>query len=167
MVAATKEVPVVRPSGPVAGIHPLGCTNFKLRQLLRVVARRYDEQLAHVGIKSTQFSLLSYLVTSGPAMPSHIAAAMGLDNSTMTRNLAVLVDLGWVQVAAGHDARSRQVSITDAGRTKRAEALPHWKTAQLALNARLGEPDVLALHALIDRSFLRLNDDTPNEGPSA
>ena len=149
-----------------AGTRPQGCTNFKLRQLLRVVARRYDEQLAHVGIKGTQFSLLSYLVTAGPAMPSRIAADMGLDNSTLTRNVAVLADLGWVQVGAGRDARSRQVSITDAGRAKRAEALPHWKTAQLALNARLGEPDVLALHALIERSFQRLNDDNTTEGPS-
>ena len=48
-----------------------------------------------------------------------------------------------------------------------SDLLPHWKAAQLALNARLGEPDVLALHALIDRSFQRLNDDTPPEGPSA
>ena len=164
MIAAAKEVPPAEAPIPPAGTRPQGCTNFKLRQLLRVVARRYDEQLAQVGIKGTQFSLLSYLVAAGPAMPSHIAAAMGLDNSTLTRNLAVLADLGWVQVAAGQDARSRQVSITDAGRAKRADALPHWKAAQLALNARLGEPDVQALHALIDRSFQRLNDDNATQG---
>jgi DNA-binding MarR family transcriptional regulator len=150
MIAATKEVPPAQAPGSRAVARPQGCTNFKLRQLLRVVARRYDEQLAQVGIKGTQFSLLSYLVAAGPAMPSRIAADMGLDNSTLTRNLAVLADLGWVQVAAGRDARSRLVAITDAGRTKRTEALPHWKAAQLALNARLGEPDVLALHALIE-----------------
>jgi len=143
---------------------PRGCTNFKLRQLLRVVARRYDEQLAQVGLKGTQFSLLSYLVAAGPAMPSRIAADMGLDASTLTRNLAVLVDLGWVQVAPGDDARSRRVSITKAGRAKRAEALPHWKSAQLALNDCLGEADVAALHALIDRSFTRLTEATPAEG---
>lgn len=166
MIAAAKEVHPAEAPGSAVGTRPQGCTNFKLRQLLRLVARRYDEQLAQVGIKGTQFSLLSYLVAAGPAMPSHIAAAMGLDNSTLTRNLAVLADLGWVQVAAGHDARSRQVTITDAGRAKRADALPHWKAAQLALNARLGEPDVLALHALIDRSFQRLNDDNASQGPA-
>jgi DNA-binding MarR family transcriptional regulator len=167
MVATASKSPPPGSPEPTAGHRPQGCTNFKLRQLLRVVARRYDAHLAQVGLKGTQFSLLSYLVAAGPAMPSRIAADMGLDNSTLTRNLAVLAGLGWVQVAAGPDARSRRVSITDAGRARRTEALPHWKAAQLALNARLGEPDVLALHALIDRSFQRLNDDTPPEGPSA
>lgn len=164
MIAAAKEIPSADAPVLPTGVRPQGCTNFKLRQLLRVVARRYDQQLAQVGIKGTQFSLLSYLVAAGPAMPSHIAAAMGLDNSTLTRNLAVLADLGWVQVAAGQDARSRLVAITDAGRAKRADALPHWKAAQLALNARLGEPEVLALHALIDHSFQRLNDDNATQG---
>jgi DNA-binding MarR family transcriptional regulator len=167
MVVAANQAPPSVPDQPAAGARPQGCTNFKLRQLLRVVARRYDEQLARVGVKGTQFSLLSYLVAAGPAMPSRVAADMGLDNSTLTRNLAVLADLGWVQVGAGPDARSRRVAITDAGRAKRAEALPHWKAAQLEMNARLGEPDVLALHALIDRSFQRLTDDTDSEGPAA
>jgi DNA-binding MarR family transcriptional regulator len=150
------------PSADALGSRPRGCTNFKLRQLLRVVARRYDEQLAHAGLKGTQFSLLSYLVATGPAMPTRIAADMGLDTSTLTRNLAVLAGLGWVQVAPGSDARSRTVLITDAGRAKRSEALPHWKVAQLALNQRLGEADVAALHVLLDRSFSGLSaDDAP------
>jgi DNA-binding MarR family transcriptional regulator len=81
---------------------------------------------------------------------------MGLDASTLTRNLAVLVDLGWVQMVPGDDGRSRRVLITDAGRAKRAEALPYWKAAQQALNQRLGEPDVAALHALLDSGIARL-----------
>ena len=39
---------------------------------------------------------------------------------------------------------------TEAGRAKRAEAQREWKQAQLALNARLGEARVAALHALLD-----------------
>lgn len=142
---------------------PRGCTNFKLRQMLRVVARRYDEQLARAGLKGTQFSLLSHLVQSSPVQPSRLAADMGLDASTLTRNLAVLIDLGWVQLVPGDDGRSRRVLITEAGRAKRTEALPYWKAAQQSLNQRLGTPDVAALHALLDRGFQRLVDDPADQ----
>ena len=53
--------------------------------------------------------------------------------------------------------------LTEAGAAKRREAQRHWKGAQLALNARLGEARVAALHALIDES-LALLDDTAHAG---
>jgi DNA-binding MarR family transcriptional regulator len=152
---------------PAEPARPRGCTNFKLRQLLRLVARRYDEQLGRVGLKGTQYSLLSHLVALGPVQPSRLAADMGLDASTLTRNLAVLSALGWVQMAPGGDLRSRRVLITEAGRAKQAEARPHWKAAQQALNERLGEGEVVALHALLDRGYSRLTDATPAGVPGA
>ncbi len=161
MAAKRPADPSDLPLDGTAGATPRGCTNFKLRQMLRVVARRYDEQLAQAGLKGTQYSLLSHLVVSSPVQPSLLAADMGLDASTLTRNLAVLADLGWVQMVPGDDGRSRRVLITDAGRAKRAEALPYWKAAQQSLNQRLGEPDVAALHALLDRGFSRLADEAP------
>ena len=161
MAAKRPADPSDLPPDGVVRAEPRGCTNFKLRQMLRVVARRYDEQLAQAGLKGTQFSLLSHLVLSSPVQPSILAADMGLDASTLTRNLAVLADLGWVQMVPGDDGRSRRVLITDAGRAKRAEGLPYWKAAQQSLNQRLGESDVAALHALLDRGFARLADDTP------
>ena len=47
-------------------VQPQGCTNFKLRQLLRTVSRHYDAELARAGLKGTQFSLLSHVVKLGP-----------------------------------------------------------------------------------------------------
>ena len=86
------------------------------------------------------------------------AAAEGLkmDASTLTRNLRPLVDAGWVVVSAGEDARSRLVSLTPAGREKRAEAKRRWKVAQLGINRLLGEDQVVALHTLIDASMDKL-----------
>ena len=66
---------------------PRGCTNFKLRQLLRGVSRLYDAELARAGLKGTQFSLLSHLVGLGPVAPGELARHMGLDASTLTRNV--------------------------------------------------------------------------------
>lgn len=129
---------------------PRGCTNLKLRQLTRRVSQHYDQAMAPTGLKTTQYSLLSHVERLGPVRPGDLASVMEMDASTLTRNLQPLQAQGWVCVGPGSDGRSRRVTITDAGRTKRAEAQRSWKRAQLALNERLGLDRVAALHTLID-----------------
>jgi len=142
---------------------PQGCTNFKLRQLMRRVSQHYDAEMARCGLKTTQYSLLSHVLKLGPIRPGDLAAAMTMDASTLTRNLRPLVDAGWVALEAGPDARSRLVHITGAGRAKRAEAQRRWKVAQLSLNDTLGVERVAALHALLDDA-LALLDPAPEPG---
>lgn len=132
---------------------PQGCTNFKLRQLMRRVANHYDAEMAKCGLKTTQYSLLSHVLKLGPIRPGDLAVAMKMDASTLTRNLRPLVDAGWVTLEAGADARSRLVHISDTGRDKRVQAQRHWKAAQLALNETLGAERVIALHTLVDDSL--------------
>jgi DNA-binding MarR family transcriptional regulator len=139
-------------------VKPQGCTNLKLRELGRVVTRHYDAYVAPTGLKNSQYSLLSHIVLLGPIRPGELAARMRLDASTLTRNLQPLVAAGWVEQGPGDDARSRSVVATEAGRTKRAEAQRAWKQAQLALNARLGNERVAALHALLDDCLAALED---------
>lgn len=145
---------------------PQGCTNFKLRKLMRRVAQHYDNEMSKIGIKTTQYSLLSHVLKLGPIRPGELAQAMAMDASTLTRNLKPLVDAGWIKVAAGSDGRSRTVTITDAGREKRQEAQRRWKAAQEDLNRLLGVEQVLVLHALIDNALALLSpleDDTDHE----
>ncbi len=137
---------------------PLGCTNLKLRQLNRIVTRHYDSQVAAAGLKNTQYSLLSHVVTLGPVRPSDLAKRMQMDASTLTRNMQPLVAQGWLKIGAGADARSRLVEVTEAGRTKRAEGKVAWKQAQLELNHRLGTERVVSLHRLLDECIECLDD---------
>lgn len=136
---------------------PQGCTNLKLRQLMRRVSQFYDAEMARAGLKTTQYSLLSYVDKLGSVRPGELAAGLKMDASTLTRNLRPLVDAGWVLVSAGDDARSRLVSLTPAGREKRAEAKRRWKVAQEGINRLLGVEQVVALHALIDASMDKLD----------
>lgn len=129
---------------------PRGCTNFKTRQLARLLSRHYDQELAMAGLKTTQFSLLSHVLHHGPLAPGELARRMGLDASTLTRNLQPMLAAGWLLQAAGADARSRLITLTPAGRDKHTEALAHWKAAQKNVNATLGVERVAALHALLD-----------------
>jgi len=134
---------------------PQGCSNAKLRQFTRRVSQHYDQEMAQIGLKTTQYSLLSQVLHRGPIRPGDLAKAMTLDASTLTRNLKPLVASGWLSVGAGADSRSHLVSITEAGRAKRAEAQRRWKAAQDSLNQLLGVEQVLALHELIDGSLQR------------
>lgn len=142
-----------------ANTQPRGCTNLKLRQLTRLVTQRYDTEVAKTGLKTTQYSLLSHVLSLGPVRPGDLARAMRMDASTLTRNLRPLQDAGWVEVVAGGDARSRSVQITESGRAKRQEAQRHWRVAQQALNERLGVEHVAALHALLDKTMRLLEAD--------
>lgn len=132
---------------------PQGCTNFKLRQLLRRVTQHYDAEVGKTGLRTTQYSLLTHVLRLGPIRPGELAGAMTMNASTLTRNLRPLIDAGWLTLGAGADGRSRLVTITDAGREKRQEAQRRWRQAQEAFNEILGVDRVLALHALIDESL--------------
>ena len=76
----------------LAPVLPRGCTNFKLRQLMRRIAAHYDAEMAKCGLKTTQYSLLSHVLKLGPIRPSDLAVAMKMDASTLTRNLRPLVE---------------------------------------------------------------------------
>ncbi|MES2425241.1 MAG: MarR family winged helix-turn-helix transcriptional regulator, partial [Pseudomonadota bacterium] len=114
-----------------AEAQPKGCTNLKLRQLMRRVAQVYDLEVGKSGLKGTQYSLLSHVVLLGPVRPVDLATAMKVTPSTLSRNLQPMVAAGWLEVTAGEDARSRLVLATAAGKNKRVEAQRRWKAAQL------------------------------------
>ena len=145
----------------LAKLKAQGCTNLRLRQLMRRVAQHYDLEMAKAGLKATQFSLLSHVVKLGPLRPGALALSMKVSASTLTRNLKPLIDAGWIELTAGSDARSRSVAITPAGRAKREEARHRWKAAQDGLNQLLGVDRVLALHALISESLELLSPTLP------
>ena len=131
-------------------VKPQGCTNLKLRQLMRRVAAHYDAEVGQAGLKGTQYSLLSYVAKLGPIRPADLAAEMRISPSTLTRNLKPLADAGMLVVGPGADARSRLVSVTPAGRDKRQEAQRRWRVAQEGMNEMLGARRVVQLHALLD-----------------
>jgi DNA-binding MarR family transcriptional regulator len=137
-------------------LKPQGCTNLKVRQLMRRLSQHYDNEMSKCGLKTTQYSLLSHAVTLGPIRPADLAQAMQMTPSTLSRNLQPLIAAGWLLLGAGADARSRLVQATDAGREKRREAQRHWKVAQQTINAQLGVQRVMALHTLIDESLALL-----------
>jgi DNA-binding MarR family transcriptional regulator len=134
---------------------PLGCTCFKLRKLTRTVSRLYDQHMAAVGLKITQYSVLTNAARE--ALPvAELAERLGTERTTLTRNLKPLIEAQWITLETGADSRQRIVTITAAGRTKLAEACVAWRGAQSALEDLLGIAAVRALHARLDDTFNQL-----------
>jgi DNA-binding MarR family transcriptional regulator len=131
------------------------CTCYALRKLARTVTRLYDQHLAAVGIKATQYALLRHVEPE--ALPiTHLATMMGMERTTLTRNLRPLTEAGWVAQAAGKDARVRVITITPEGRSKIREAKAAWRKAQSELEQALGEQDTKALHSHIGYAMARV-----------
>lgn len=87
---------IVIQNPPEAELKTLGCTNFKLWQLMRRVTQHYDLEMAGAGLKTTQYLLLSHRLKSGPLRPGELAKAMKMSASTLARNLKPLGDAGWL-----------------------------------------------------------------------
>ncbi|QLL11848.1 MarR family winged helix-turn-helix transcriptional regulator [Pseudomonas chlororaphis] len=124
------------------------CTN--LRRAARGVSRFYDGALDGFGINVAQYSLLSNLQRLDQPSISSLAEAMGLDRSTLGRNLRVLEGEGLVRLSEGEDQRNRIVQLTEEGQQRLLAALPAWEAAQQRLIDRLGAEKRETLLALLN-----------------
>lgn len=123
-------------------MNPSACYCTQARRTALALTDLYDAALAPSGLKVTQFALLRLIRRlDGPSL-TLLARAMGLDRSTLGRNLRVLERRGLVDLAAGHDARARSVALTAAGRAALLEADPEWDAVQARIEAAL-PPDAL------------------------
>lgn len=110
------------------------CLCFAARRAARVITQRYDQALRGTGLRATQFTLLVVLSTRrDPPSLSFVADAMGMERTTLTRNLKTLVARGYVKDAPSDDLRTRKLQITARGRQAAVKALPKWRKAQTAM----------------------------------
>jgi DNA-binding MarR family transcriptional regulator len=125
------------------------CLCLASRRASRAITRAFDRQLRPWGIRATQFSILTNLMERGPTTIGDLAEAMGIERTTLTRNLGVVEERGWVKIGIGkEDGRSRVVSATPKGRKAVYAALPAWRRAQAAATASVGRSGLVALQAL-------------------
>jgi DNA-binding MarR family transcriptional regulator len=86
---------------------------------LRVAIARLSRRLRRhelAGLTPTQLAALSTVERQGPLRLGDLAAAEGIAPSTLTRLVAVLEELGYVQRCADpRDARASTLAITDLG----------------------------------------------------
>lgn len=126
------------------------CLCTKLRRATRGVTRIYDDALRDVGLNVAQFSLLRHLQRLDQPSISVLAEAMGLDRSTMGRNLKLLQEEGLISLGEGTDQRSRVVQLTALGIERLEQAVAPWQHVQVQLAGYLGEEKRELLFQLLD-----------------
>lgn len=111
------------------------CTQF--RRSANALTSIYDEALRPVGLKITQLTLLRGLDRLGSATYNEIATELSLDKTTISRNIKLLIDAGWVEVSADEDARYKLAKLSPTGARVLKEAEPHWRAAQTQVEKEL------------------------------
>jgi DNA-binding MarR family transcriptional regulator len=102
-------------------------------------------------LRATQFPIVVALAAAGPLPVTRLAQALGLDRTTLTRNMRALLDQGLIAVADGEDRRTRVVALTPKGRERLTEALGMWEQAQASVEARFGLGALRGLHGELSR----------------
>src|SRR5687768_13547638 len=94
---------------------PNACTCFRMRKLARLLSLHYDRALAPVGINVNQYSILRRGSRATQPM-GELARELGMDRTTLSRDLKPLLEAGWIDLVSGEDARQRCVSVTASGK---------------------------------------------------
>ena len=129
------------------------CTSFKVRKLDRLLARQYDTALAAANLKSTQFAMLRHIYRFGPISISDLAIKLGMDQSTLSRNIKLALEEGWVKITSGEDARTRIITNTAAGNKKHQAAKLLWESQQRNVIKVLGKNRTTELNKMIDEAI--------------
>lgn len=167
MHSMTSSPPSNRHSPPAADDRPRAtdattspCTCFRVRKLTRLMSQRYDQALAPAGLNLNQYSILRR-ASGTPRSIGELARELGMDRTTLTRDLKPLLAAGWVDTAPGDDARQRRIRVTAAGRRTVARAMPLWQAAQDDIERGLGRAGLIALHEQLDLAIGQLQGNSP------
>ena len=114
------------------------CMCHRTRMAARAVTRLYDNTLRPVGLRATQLAILVAAGGEDVVSIAALAQFMGMDRSTLTRNLAPLEREDLIRIGIEGWRRSRTVEVTKQGRARLREALPLWEKAQETLRRKLG-----------------------------
>jgi DNA-binding MarR family transcriptional regulator len=123
----------------------LPCYCGTVRQLARAITVVYENMLAHTGLHVTQFTALQLLDSVPNLTTTEVAAALGIDQTTATRTLALVRKAGLASDSVGHDRRQRHWALSAEGQAVLTRLKPRWEAAQHALEKRLGPEQAMAL----------------------
>ncbi len=120
------------------------------------MTQAYEQAFSDGGLNSMQFFLLVAVANAGPTPISVLADHLQLDRTTLTRNLAGLVDDQWVQVCIDpEDRRSRVVKVTTRGLAAIEKSYERWEAAQREVTRHLGAQLIPLVKGLAHLSALK------------
>ena len=108
----------------------LPCYCATLRQAARAVTVLYEGILGDSGLHATQFTALQFLDAAPNLTTTELAEALGVDQTTATRTLALIKKAGLASDTVGEDRRQRHWALSAQGRALLRKLKPRWEAAQ-------------------------------------
>jgi DNA-binding MarR family transcriptional regulator len=105
----------------------------------------YEDMLADSGLHATQYTALQLLDSVPNLTTTELAEALGVDQTTATRTLALIKKAGLASDTVGLDRRQRRWALSAQGQALLKKLKPRWEAAQEAFEKRLGRAEATAL----------------------
>jgi DNA-binding MarR family transcriptional regulator len=115
------------------------CTCFNVRRISRAITQFFDAEVRRHGIRPTQTPILGALQAKDGWGMAELSAWLGMERTTLLRNLRPLQRDGLVRAKGGGRGGHVEVEMTKKGRTALAKMLPAWRSAQDKVVAILGK----------------------------
>ena len=135
------------------------CVCFNLRWVTRAVTQFYDAEMRRHGIRPTQGSILASLQTRNSWNMAELSDWLGMERTTLVRNLRPLQRDGFVKTIGGGRGNRVEVMIRSKGRKQIEKLTPAWKSAQNAVVKTLGEKRWSTILSDLETAALALNND--------
>lgn len=124
------------------GLYKSECYCTNLRRSANAVSDFYDRELKPSGLTAPQYYLMINLSRLGSANITHWAEHVGLERSTMVRNIRPLEARGFITQTDGH---GKTYALTGDGKAALDAAITMWTEAQRKLRDYLGGDDASAI----------------------
>ena len=113
------------------------CAGWNSRLAARRITKFLDQHMEGGGLSLAQFGMMAQVAAAADDTLGALAERMGIDQSTLSRNLRGLEMAGLVEIAsAEQDLRRRSVWLTEEGARRLEAAIPVWREAHAALAKR-------------------------------
>jgi DNA-binding MarR family transcriptional regulator len=123
------------------------CYCAALRQAARAISQKYEAALRGTELTVTQFTLLVALSKMERPRVNDLAAALAMDQTTLSRTLQTMQRDGVIEAVDGDDARETRWILTRLGKGRRSRAVSRWKAAQRDVETLLGKAAARRLRA--------------------
>ena len=111
------------------------CHCFNLRRATLAVIALYDRHMEGSGVTIQQFSILRHVSGNGALSVTELSELMGLDRTTLSRNLTLLERRGLLTTRPS-SGRRRLTTLTDKGVEALERAFVRWRSAQEEMEKR-------------------------------